>query len=64
MRPLTPWPKSHTLSDQGKNFKNNVEVGGIEPPSFSFSMGLLRAQPVFLSRVARRYRQLRATPAQ
>ena len=31
MRPLMPWPENRTISDQGKYFKNNVEVGGVEP---------------------------------
>ena len=42
---------------------HQVEVAGIEPASFSFSMGLLRAQPAEGSRVPPRHRHRRGTPA-
>jgi hypothetical protein len=39
MRPPTPSPENHTLSEQGKCFKNNVELGGIEPAGADFRFG-------------------------
>jgi hypothetical protein len=59
-----PTPAGHALCDLRKCFKNNVEVGGIEPPSFNAFVGLLRAQPVRRSRVTNTHRQKKVTPAQ
>ncbi len=39
-----------------------VEVAGIEPASFSFAVGLLRAQPAVRSRVPPRHRHRHGTP--
>ena len=35
-----------TPRDQGLRSRGGVEVAGIEPASFGFLLGLLRAQPV------------------
>jgi hypothetical protein len=40
-----------------------VEVAGIEPASFSFSMGLLRAHPTVKSQIPPRHRPRRRIPA-
>ena len=49
-------PKQNALTC-GKTGQGIVEVAGIEPASSSFSVGLLRAQPVLDCRELRRYRR-------
>ena len=45
------------------NTPSFVEVAGIEPASFGFSTGLLRAQPVGESRSSHRHRHRCEAPA-
>ena len=45
-RPPGRFSAGHTPCDRRKRLQNTVEVGGVEPPSFSFAAGLLRAQPI------------------
>ena len=62
-RTETPEPTSARASVTPVRMgSHQVEVEGVEPSSFGFSAGLLRAQPVSESRASRPHRQWREAP--